>query len=313
MQAKNINIKKQLIQLAKWAVVGAAFYFIYAQLHSSKAMDWDKLLQVVRLHSVGYILFILSLSFWNRYFEILKWQNLVQSFRPLTVGQSAAQVFGALTAGIFTPNGFGEYAGKAFFFEKTKAKKIIFLNLLCNGIQMVITVLFGGLGLWYFNAHFPLLSTQNLGLVLGGILCLISLLFLVKKISIKGYSLERLGQKIAKIPAHIHQKNALLGLSRYLVFSHQYYFLFLLFGVDLPYLTLMSAITSIYFLSSSLPSFQFLDFAVKGSVALFFCGLLGINSWIPLLISSLMWVLNVVIPVVIGSYFVLNFKPLPAP
>jgi hypothetical protein len=313
MNVLKTGVKKQLIQLAKWAVVGAAFYFIYAQLQGSKALDWTKIEAVIYQHSSLYILFILSLSFWNRYFEILKWQNLVQSFRPLSVGQSSAQVFGALTAGIFTPNGFGEYAGKALFFEKAKAKKIIFLNLLCNGIQMVITVLFGGLGLWYFNAHYPVISTASLVLILGGIAGVLSLLFLIKKISIKGYSLERLGQKIKKIPRHIHQKNALLGLSRYLVFSHQYYFLFLLFGVDLPYLILMSAITSIYFLSSSLPSFQFLDFAVKGSVALFFCGLLGINSWIPLLITSLMWFLNVVIPVIIGSYFVLNFKPVPAP
>jgi hypothetical protein len=58
-------------------------------------------------------------------------------------------------------------------------------------------------------------------------------------------------------------KNILLGICRYLVFSHQYYFLFLAFDVDLPYLILMSAVTSVYFLASSLPTFQFLDFAVK--------------------------------------------------
>jgi len=84
--------------------------------------------------------------------------------------------------------------------------------------------------------------------------------------------------------------------------------LFLAFDVDLPYLILMSAITSIYFLASSLPSFQFLDFAVKGSVAVYFFGLLGVNEWIVIFITTLMWLLNVVIPVVIGSYYVLNFK-----
>jgi hypothetical protein len=70
----------------------------------------------------------------------------------------------------------------------------------------------------------------------------------------------------------------------------------------------MSAITSIYFIASSLPSFQFLDFAVKGSVAVYFFGLLGINEWIVIFITSLMWFLNVVIPVVLGSFFVMNFK-----
>jgi hypothetical protein len=82
----------------------------------------------------------------------------------------------------------------------------------------------------------------------------------------------------------------------------------LAFDVHLPYLILMSAICSIYFLASSLPSFQFLDFAVKGSVAVYFFGLLGINEWIVIFITSLMWFLNVVIPVVLGSFFVMNFK-----
>ncbi len=64
----------------------------------------------------------------------------------------------------------------------------------------------------------------------------------------------------------------------------------------------------IYFLASSLPTFQFLDFAVKGSVAVFFFGILGVNEWIVVFISTLMWFLNVVLPVAIGSYFVLKFK-----
>ena len=100
-----------------------------------------------------------------------------------------------------------------------------------------------------------------------------------------------------------------MATGRYLVFSHQYYFLFLAFDVDLPYLTMMGSIAAVYFLASSLPSFQFLDFAVKGSVAIFFFDKLGINEWIVVFISTLMWFLNIVLPVVIGSYFVLKFKP----
>jgi hypothetical protein len=57
-----------------------------------------------------------------------------------------------------------------------------------------------------------------------------------------------------------------------------------------------------------LPTFQFLDFAVKGSVAIYFFGILGVNEWIVIFVSTLMWFLNVVLPVVIGSYYVLNFK-----
>jgi hypothetical protein len=137
---------------------------------------------------------------------------------------------------------------------------------------------------------------------------LFGILFFSKKINIKGYSIQKLIHKINEIPKAIHQKNILLAICRYLVFSHQYYFLFLAFDVDLPYLTMMATIAAVYFSASSLPTFQFLDFAVKGSVAVYFFGKLGINEWIVVFISTLMWFLNVVLPVIIGSYYVMNFK-----
>lgn len=288
----------------KLLIVIGAFYFIYDQLASNDKLDWNKFQTlVVEKTSVLGILFILSFSIANRYLEILKWQNLVSFIKPITVGESTKQVLGALTAGIFTPNGLGEYAGKALFFEKIKAKKIIFLNLICNGIQMVLTVVFGTIGLLVLGYWKWALSL----IVVSCGLWIVSVL--VKEIKIKGYSISKLITKINEIPKAIHRKNIFLGSCRYLVFSHQYYFLFLAFDVDLPYVTLIATIAVVYFLASSLPSFQFLDFAVKGSVAVFFFDKLGVNEWIVVFISMLMWFLNVVLPVVIGSYFVMVFKP----
>lgn len=290
--------------IIKLLIVTAAFYFIYQQLANNDKLNWQKFTSLVKEKATIFgILFLLSFSVANRFLEILKWQNLVSYLKPISVGESTKQVLGALTAGIFTPNGLGEYAGKALYFEKIKTKKIIFLNLICNGIQMVLTVLFGTIGLFilgYWKWSLAIIAISFL-LLLASILS--------KNIKIKGYSIDKLIKKVNEIPKQIHQKNTLLALCRYLVFSHQYYFLFLAFDVDLPYLTMMATIATVYFLASSLPSFQFLDFAVKGSVAVFFFGKLGVNEWIVVFISTLMWFLNVVLPVVIGSYFVLKFKP----
>jgi hypothetical protein len=239
----------------------------------------------------------------NRFLEILKWQNLVATIKPISVGEASKQVLGALTAGIFTPNGLGEYAGKALFFEKIKTKKIVFLNILCNGIQLILSVVFGAIGLLILGYN-----SWVIGLV-GICFLFFGLCFFSKKIKLKGYSIEKLLHKLNEIPKQIHRKNILLAIGRYLTFSHQYYFFFLIFGVDLPYFTVMATIMTVYFLASSLPSFQFLDFAVKGSVGVYFFGLLQVNEWIVVFITTLMWFLNVVIPVVLGSYFVLKFKP----
>lgn len=296
--------KQFLVFSVKLLIVVGAFYFIYNQLASNDKLDWNKFEKLVQKKaSVLGILFLLSFSVVNRYLEILKWQNLVSFIKPISVGESTKQVLGALTAGIFTPNGLGEYAGKALYFDKTKTKQIVFLNLICNGIQMILTVIFGTIGLLIIGYW-----KWSLG-ILGLSIFLFLFSFFSKKITIKGYSIEKLLEKINEISKSIHKKNIFLAVCRYLVFSHQYYFLFLAFDVDLPYVTMMSTIAVVYFLASSLPSFQFLDFAVKGSVAVFFFGKLGVNEWIVVFISTLMWFLNVVLPVVIGSYFVLKFKP----
>ncbi|MEW5676858.1 hypothetical protein ABGT15_11140 [Flavobacterium enshiense] len=301
--------KQFLVLIVKLLIVGGAFYFIYNQLAHNNKLDWPKFITLLKeKQSFGNIALILLLTFLNRFLEILKWQNLVKVIRNISIGEASKQVLAALTAGLFTPNGIGEYAGKALFFDKSQTKKIVFLNLICNGIQMILTILFGIFGLLYFNAEFQVITTETVGLLFGALTVLILVLFFTKKINIKGYSLEKLIHKINEIPKTIHQKNILLAIGRYLVFSHQYYFLFLIFDVEIPYFLLMATITSVYFLASSLPTFQFLDFAVKGSVAVYFFGLLGVNEWIVVFISTLMWFLNTVIPVTVGSYFVLNFK-----
>ena len=229
--------KQFLVLLIKLLIVGGAFYFIYNQLANNDKLDWSKFQTLVlEKTSITTIIFILLFSIANRYFEILKWQNLVGFIKPISVGEASKQVLGALTAGIFTPNGLGEYAGKAMFFKKEQTKKVVFLNLICNGIQMILTIIFGTIGLILIGYWKWALAI--IGIAIG----LFIASFLSKNITKKGYSIQKLLHKINEIPKKIHRKNILLGVSRYLVFSHQYYVLFLVFDVDLPYLTLISSI-----------------------------------------------------------------------
>ncbi|WP_449536218.1 hypothetical protein [Flavobacterium capsici] len=301
MNLKRIN--KALILILKVSIIALAFYFIYYKLVTDNKIIWsDFETKIKNKFSFWIIILLLLFSILNRYLEILKWKNLVLSIVPISTYEATKQVLGALTAGIVTPNGIGEYAGKALFYEKIKTKKIILLNLVCNGVQMIFTVFFGLIGLFFLEYYQFGFTIIGIGIILYLIITFI------KKFKIKGYSLSVLFEKINKIPKKIHQKNILLGFLRYLVFSHQYYILFLIFDVHLPYLTLMSTIAVVYFLASSLPSFQMFDFAVKGSVALFFFGKFDINEWTIIFISTLMWFLNVVLPVIWGSFYVLNFK-----
>ena len=295
--------KQYLTLIIKLVIVFGAFYFIYDKLAHDEKLSWKQFSDILQhKFTISWILFMLCFSVLNRFLEILKWKNLVLVIEKISLFTATKQVLAGVTAGLFTPNGIGEYAGKALYFPKKETKRILFLNLICNGIQMVLTIIFGLTGLLYLG------YTLYFFILIGvGFLVLI-FLFLTKNTNIKGYSIALFLEKIAEIPKKIHQKNILLAIARYLTFSHQYYFLFLLFGVENDYFTLMATITAVYFIASSLPSFQFLDFVVKGGVAIWFFEKLNIDEYVVLFISTFMWLLNVVLPVVIGSYFVLVFK-----
>lgn len=310
MQSPSGKATQYLLAAAKLLIVALAFWFIWQRL--AGAGDAERALFFERLthnFDVVSIVSLLALAFLNRFFEILKWQTLLTSLRPITVAESSKQVLAALTMSVFTPNGIGEYGAKALFFPKSQAKRIVFLNLICNGVQLLVTVVLGLIGLALINLYYDVAEIRIIAIAVGILMLIFAALYLGRGITVKGYSLRTLGGKVRELPDGIHKRNAALAVLRYLAFSHQYYLMFVVLGADIGYVPLMALIAGMYFIASALPTMQLFDFAVKGGVAVYFFGLAGINEWIPAFVATAMWLLNVALPVLIGSYFVISFKP----
>ncbi|WHT74785.1 hypothetical protein QK342_06865 [Myroides odoratimimus] len=309
MKILSDKTKQYLVLLIKILVVSAAFYYIYNQLSNDETLDFHILGEVVS-DPKNYLAIaaLMFLTFSNRFVEILKWQSLSSLIKPVSVGQAAKQVLSALTLGIFTPNGIGEYAGKALYFEKKDAPRVIFLNMVCNGVQVIYAIVFGLIGLTILNQFHEIIPNTYLYIVYAVIAVVFTLLFSIRNFAIKGYSIQTILNLLNEIPKKKHRKNLFLALLRYASFTHQYVILYYLFGVDIPYFELLCAVSAIYLMASSLPNFQFLEFAVKGSIAMFIFTTLDVNQWVVALVATLIWLLNIVLPISIGSYFVLTFK-----
>jgi hypothetical protein len=101
----------------------------------------------------------------------------------------------------------------------------------------------------------------------------------------------------------------IISFLRYLIFSHQFYFLLLIFNVDISYWNAIAGITSMYLIASIVPMLSLFDFVVKGSIAVFVFSFFKINPAIILSVTTLMWIYNFAFPAILGSYFVLKFKP----
>ncbi len=305
------NLKHTFKQVAKpmikLAVVSGCFYFIYLKLATNTSVSWNEFSNSLKLiFDKGFliIIFVFILSAINWLLEILKWKVLVNTQQKLNYKSALKQCLSALTASLITPNRVGDYVAKAIYYPKDKAKKIVGLNAIGQFTQLFITLVFGIMGLIYMYLNFGLNASINLNFIW----ILVAVILILSMSKYGRFYINRVKQFYISIPLLSHLKVLGISLLRYVVFSHQFYLLILVFGLQIVYLPSMMAIFSMYLLASIVPPLAILDWAVKGSVAVFVFGFLHANTFLILEISLLMWALNFAIPALIGSVFVFQYK-----
>lgn len=315
IRALPYKTKQFFFLLIKLSIVVGAIYFIYLKLTTNEELDFSEFVQILSKNnqfSSKNVIFVLFLTIFNWFFEIIKWQNLVSYVKKISFFEASEQSLGSLTASLFTPNRIGEYGAKVVYFAKQFRKRILLLNLMGNMAQMFTTIVFGVIGIWFFISDYNVtISHYRLSRLLILVLLIFAFsVFGVKqnRFHIKGFSIEKVKAFIKKMPAKIQLKNIVFSIVRYLIFSFQFYFLLTLFDINLPYSNAMVFITSMYLLASIIPSIFIFDVVIKGSVAVYIFSFIEVNHLVILSVVTLMWILNFVLPSIFGSYYVLNFN-----
>lgn len=264
-----------------------------------------------RVFSITNILVLLLLTFFNWYFEILKWQSLSSHVRENSFRAATKESLASFTAAIFTPSRIGEYGAKCLYYVRSSWRKIIFLNFLGNMAQVFATYFFGIAGLLFLITTLDLpLPAFNAILVAGLLFSPFVVYWIMKrfKIRLKGYSIQRLEDSFHKVPEPIKWKTIAYATVRFLIFTHQFYFLLLVFKVAVSYPLLISGVFSTYILASLIPTMIIFDALIKGGFAVWVFGLLQVPQIVVLSIVLTVWILNFALPGVIGSYFVLKYQ-----
>ena len=307
--------KQFLFFLVKLAIVFGAFYFIYNKILHNEHLSFQEFilqLETAVFNNSSSIIILLGFTIANWFFEIIKWKTLISTIKKISFLEALQQSLGSLTASLFTPNRIGEYGAKAIYFQKGNRRKVMLLNLLSNMMQMTTTVIFGSIGLIYFFTHYEVdiefYRFRKIAYIIAIILVFVLTGSIKRYRKIRGFYIEKIIDFDKRLSIKIHLQSGFLSIVRYLIFSHQFYFLLSLFGVESDYITLMALITSMYLLASIIPGLALLDWLIKGSVAIWVFSFIGINELIIVTITLLMWLLNFGFPALIGSYFVLNFN-----
>ncbi|MFK7969835.1 MAG: lysylphosphatidylglycerol synthase domain-containing protein, partial [Bacteroidia bacterium] len=106
--------------LLKYGIMIAAISYIVWRLDREDSSVWDML---AGMNAQSWILVALAfvLIFLNLGLEAMKWRTMVRPVYPdLTLQKAFGAVVVGITAGIFTPNGIGAYAGRVFWLKAGK-------------------------------------------------------------------------------------------------------------------------------------------------------------------------------------------------
>jgi len=335
MKAKS-NVRKIYGLIIKIAIIVVAYGFLYKQIFHREDLKevWNAFHAVfINSSSVFFVVaLVLLMMLFNWGVETFKWKILMNKIEKIPFSRSFKAVLTGITVSTITPNRVGEYFGRVFILKKASHWEGIFITVIGSMSQLLITIIVGIFSLLFFVPNYMnymdyVSSSTLIVLMLLAVLLVALLLFLFFNISIVHTLVYKLKlpkrnkiRKYVRIFLFYSSKELLqillLSLLRYAIFTTQYFILMRLFGLDLPYFISCMLISIIFFVTTAIPTIALADLGVRGSVSLFVLGLyydkLGMDQMhIDMSIvaaSSLLWIINLVLPALIESIFVFDLR-----
>ena len=275
------------------------------------------------------LVFLLMLLNWS--LETVKWRYLIGKIEKISFINSFMAVWAGLTAGSFTPNRTGEFFTRAFILEKANRWEGIFITFMGSISQLIPTMIFGT------TAAFLFIVSLNPGqysdrilmyCLLLGVLLLVTIFLVImyfrlpwlmrffKKIIPHKYERFRIHMDVYNKYSFRELFNALvLSSIRYLVFTIQYCLLIKLCNIEIPFLHALMVVSLIFLVTTAIPTFALTELGVRGSVSIVLMEMYFNNRSImtdisanAFLASSMIWIINLIIPAIIGGFFVFRLK-----
>lgn len=100
----------------------------------------------------------------------------------------------------------------------------------------------------------------------------------------------------------------LLSFIRYIVFIAQYVLMFYLCNVQMPMLWAVSSVSVLFLLLAIVPTIPIAELGVRGEISIKVFGLLTANTLGVISVAGFIWLINIIIPSLIGSLFVLSLR-----
>lgn len=264
------------------------------------------------------------MMFLNWGLEAFKWQMLLSPLENISYANAYKSVLAGCSITMLTPNRVGEYGGRILYVKEENRLDAIPLTILGSVSQLFITVLMGTFGLVYlhfFSADQQLFSSlptyTNEVLLYISISAAVFLLLIYLRIGLLVKFLNKV-KWLQKLAAHIVLLNTFsrkqllrilfLSFLRYMVFILQFVLLLQIMQVDVSFFTCFRLLTVFYLVMAIAPTIGFTELPIRAAASLEILQLYS-NNLIGIQAASLgIWIINLVVPAIIGSLLILGIK-----
>ena len=285
------------------------------------AQSWQQIKNSFLSAKILYLAFALLLVPVNWGLEALKWKLLVNTIKPIKFSTAYKAVLSGVSFSVALPNRIGEYIGRMMYQPEGGRLKTISLSIVGSIAQLLATLLWGVTGYLYLKRSILVAYPQFTipfqfvlyGLVLSSML-LGLFYFRVNKVVrffsrwLSHYHFLYLVESLQNFNAAFLFKLFLLSSIRYSVFLLQYIAIFYLFGVDVPALVIAAVMSGVFLALAVIPSIALLEVGLRGEISLKLMALYSTNSLGIGLTSVTIWAMNLILPALMGTFFLLNIK-----
>lgn len=307
------ELQKKFIWSGKFFISALTFAYVFYKISNHAQLE-DLTRWLTHFDSIKlFLLFTtLILAIPNWLLESIKWKKLTSKVHTIDIWQATKAVFGGLSVSLLTPNRIGEIPGRAAFMPLNKQPQTILVSAFGSLSQSMVTAIAGFAAYFILKARFSfnLLPQKTWHMALFVILSLILLavffLFFTKsKWSFKGKILT-LFNVIKEYTLNDFITINLLSVVRYAIFTTQFYILLRFFNIEIGILESYSSIALTYLILYLTPFLSIAEIGARGSASLLCIGFFSPNVTGILLAGFSIWLINIMIPAMIGSFLILQ-------
>jgi len=301
--------------------VGISFFMLFVIYRKVSSVEqfvgsMDAFIQRFSRGNIALIGAVILLMPLNWSLEAIKWKLLLKHSAHVTLREAMRSVLGGLSIGFATPARVGEFAGRVVFLHSDERVDGIYLSAIGGLAQSIVTFLTALFMLRFYAGNSDAFFSAY-SYVAFAVLALMMVAVYISFEGVVTWLREHVGLfekyviDTGKTP-HRNDKWLVLGTSmmRYSVYVLQYYLLLRFIGMDRGIFEMIAGISLVLFLQSVSPLMPVTDMTVRGGMALAVFNIYKNDMSVGIfMVPVMLWAINLLIPAIIGYFYILRLQP----